>query len=222
MLSGAVVFRLAAAQQVHEERRRPSDRRAVRPPGARSGSASATPADAVPARDRARLCRMRSIWIGSASKSRPAIGSSLPSASTKPQSTSALSVSAAIAGGPSAARRMPGSRMRVSRDHLARGQEIVAHETFDAVLLAVARVTHARADHRLQIEGQAFLGAAGDVVQVEAHGPQEFPGATAVRALRVASARRRHRRVRPWSACRRRSARSSRAFADRAGRRGLP
>ena len=65
---------------------------------------------------------------------------------------------------------------------LARGQEIVAHEAFDAVLPAVARVAHARADHRLQVEGQPLLGAAGDVVQVEAHGPQELPGAAAMLA----------------------------------------
>ena len=66
---------------------------------------------------------------------------------------------------------------------LARGQEIVAHETFDAVLAAVPRVAHARADHRLEIEGQPLLGAAGDVVQMEAHGPQEFPGAAAMLRL---------------------------------------
>ena len=68
-------------------------------------------------------------------------------------------------------------------DHLAHRQEVVAHETFDAVLAAVAGVAHARADHRLEVEGQPLLGAAGDVVQVEAHGPQEFPGAAAVLGL---------------------------------------
>ena len=105
---------------------------------------------------------------------------------------------------------------------LARGQEIVPHETFDAVLAAVPRVAHARADHRLQVERQPLLGAAGDVVQMEPHGPEEFPGAAAMLRLGLASARRRHRRVRPWSACRRRSARSSRASAGRAARRGPP
>ena len=49
------------------------------------------------------------------------------------------------------------------------------HEALDAVLHAVARVAHAGADHGLQVEGQAFLGAAGDVVKMEAHGPQEVP-----------------------------------------------
>ena len=49
------------------------------------------------------------------------------------------------------------------------------HEALDAVLHAVARVAHAGADHGLQVEGQAFLGAAGDVVKVEAHGPEEVP-----------------------------------------------
>ena len=105
---------------------------------------------------------------------------------------------------------------------LARGQEIVAHETFDAVLAAVPRVAHARADHRLEVERQPLLGAAGDVVQMEAHGPQEFPGAAAMLRLGLRRARRRHRRVRPWSACRRRSARSSTASAGRAARRGPP
>ena len=60
---------------------------------------------------------------------------------------------------------------------LARGQEIVAHEALDAVLPAVPGVAHAGADHRLQVEGQPLLGAAGDVVQVEAQRPQEVPGA---------------------------------------------
>ena len=66
---------------------------------------------------------------------------------------------------------------------LARGQEIVAHETFDAILAAVPGVAHARADHRLEIERQPLLGAAGDVVQMKPHGPQEFPGAAAMLRL---------------------------------------
>ena len=51
------------------------------------------------------------------------------------------------------------------------GEEIVPHEPLDAVLPAVPGVAHAGADHRLQVEGQAILGAAGDIVQMEAHGP---------------------------------------------------
>ena len=66
---------------------------------------------------------------------------------------------------------------------LARRQEVVAHETFDAVLAAVAGIAHAGADDGLEVEGQALLGAAGDVVQVEPHGPEEFPGAAAMLGL---------------------------------------
>ena len=58
---------------------------------------------------------------------------------------------------------------------LARGQEVVAHEPLDAVLPAMPGVSHAGADHGLQIEGQPVFGAAGDVVQMEAHRPQERP-----------------------------------------------
>ena len=59
---------------------------------------------------------------------------------------------------------------------VARGDEQVLHEALDTILLAVARVTHARPDHRLEVEGQAFLGAAGDQVQMKSHGPEEVPG----------------------------------------------
>ncbi len=65
----------------------------------------------------------------------------------------------------------------------ARGQEVVAHEPLHPVLPAMPRVAHAGADHRLQVEGQALLGAAGDVVQVEAHRPQEVPGPPGVARL---------------------------------------
>ena len=167
-------------------------------------------------------CRMRSIWIGSSSKSRPGIGSSLPSASTKPRLQQRL---VGLGGDRRRAeRRAQDGRLQDARQagDLARGQEVVAHETLDAVLAAVAGVAHARADDRLQVEGQPLLGAAGDVVQMEPHGPQEFPGAAAMLRLRSASGRRRHRRVRPWSGCRRRSGRSSTASAGRAARRGLP
>ena len=105
--------------------------------------------------------------------------------------------------------------------HLARGEEVVAHETLDAVLPAVPRIAHARADHRLHVEGQAFLGAAGDVVQMEPHGPEEFPGAAAVPGLRWV-------RMPPTSASSpivwvpKRNGRSSTASACRAARRGLP
>ena len=66
---------------------------------------------------------------------------------------------------------------------LARGQEIVAHEALDANLAPMPCVAHAGPDHRLHVEGEAFLGAAGDVVQVEAHRPQEVPGATGALGL---------------------------------------
>ena len=67
--------------------------------------------------------------------------------------------------------------------HVARGQEVVAHEALHAVLPAVLGVTHARAHHRLHVEGQPLLGAPGDVVEVEAHRPQEVPGAAGVLGL---------------------------------------
>ena len=51
------------------------------------------------------------------------------------------------------------------------------HEPLGAVLGAVAGIAHARGHHRLQVEGQALLRPAGDVMQVEAHGPEEIPGA---------------------------------------------
>ena len=59
--------------------------------------------------------------------------------------------------------------------HRARGQEVVAHEALHPILTAVAGIADARADHRLHVKRQPILGAAGDVVQVEAHGPEEIP-----------------------------------------------
>ncbi len=70
--------------------------------------------------------------------------------------------------------------------HLARGQKIVPHEPLDPVLAAVARVAHARADHRLEVESQPLLGAVGDVVQVKAESPEEIPGAAAEPGLALA------------------------------------
>ena len=67
--------------------------------------------------------------------------------------------------------------------HVAHRQEQVLHEALDAVLPAARHIAHAGADHRLQVEGQPLLGAAGDVVEVEAHGPEEVPGAADARRL---------------------------------------
>ena len=61
--------------------------------------------------------------------------------------------------------------------HVAHRQEQVLHEALDAVLPAARRVAHAGADHRLEVEGQPLLRAPGDVVEVEADGPEEVPGA---------------------------------------------
>ena len=149
------------------------------------------PADAAPDRGRAPPAGCAASAIGSSSKSRPGIGSSLPSASTKPAFEQRL---VGLGGD---RRRAEGGAQDGRLQHarqagdLARGQEIVAHETLDAVLPAVPRVAHAGADDRLQVEGQPLLGAAGDVVQMEAHGPQEFPGAAAVLRLGLRQDRRR-------------------------------
>ena len=90
---------------------------------------------------------------------------------------------------------------------------------------AVARVAHAGADDRLQVEGQPFLGAAGDVVQVEAHGPEEVPGAADGAASCSVSSPPpgcAADQLGHASACRRRSGRASRGSAGRAARRALP
>ena len=52
-------------------------------------------------------------------------------------------------------------------------QEIVLHEALDAAAAGVVGVAHAGADLGLHVEGQALLGALGEIVQVAAHGPQE-------------------------------------------------
>ena len=67
--------------------------------------------------------------------------------------------------------------------HLPRGQEVMAHEALHPVLPSVARVAHAGADHRLQVEGQPVLRTAGDRVEVAAHRPQEVPGPPGVLGL---------------------------------------
>ena len=45
------------------------------------------------------------------------------------------------------------------------------HEAFDAARAGMVGVAHALADLGLQVEGQALLGAAREVVQVTAHRP---------------------------------------------------
>ena len=106
--------------------------------GARCGSARASPAGGVSSLRSRATCRMRSIRIGSRSKSR---SGDAPAACRRrarsPASTSAASVSAATAGGPSAARTIAGSSTRVSRSDVAHRQELVPHEALDAVLPAV-------------------------------------------------------------------------------------
>jgi len=45
------------------------------------------------------------------------------------------------------------------------------HEALDAARAGMVGVAHAAAHLGLQIEGQPFLGAAGEIVQVAAHCP---------------------------------------------------
>jgi len=73
--------------------------------------------------------------------------------------------------------RADDGRLQHGRDarDLTRRQEVVPHEALHPVLPSMARVAHARADHGLQVERQPVLSPARDVVQVEAHGPQEVP-----------------------------------------------
>jgi hypothetical protein len=61
--------------------------------------------------------------------------------------------------------------------HVAHREEQVLHEALDAVLPAARRIAHARTDHGLEVEGQPLLRPPGDVVEVEADGPEEVPGA---------------------------------------------
>ncbi len=52
-------------------------------------------------------------------------------------------------------------------------QEIVLHEALDPARAGVVGIAHELADFSLQVEGQPFFGAAGDVMQMAAHRPQE-------------------------------------------------
>src|SRR5262249_9477555 len=52
-------------------------------------------------------------------------------------------------------------------------QEVVLHEALDAARAGMVGVAHAPPDLALAVEGEAVLGALGEVVQVAAHRPQE-------------------------------------------------
>mgnify|MGYP006915173993 CR=1 FL=1 len=66
--------------------------------------------------------------------------------------------------------------------HLLGGQEVVLHEPLDRVM-AVAAIAHAQRHFALHVEAQPVLGAAGEEVEVAAHGPQEVLGAGEGRQL---------------------------------------
>ena len=53
-------------------------------------------------------------------------------------------------------------------------EEVVLHEALDCVQAAMRLVAQALGHRRLEVEGQALLGAAGEEMQVAAHGPQEI------------------------------------------------
>src|SRR6185437_11059517 len=52
-------------------------------------------------------------------------------------------------------------------------EEVVLHEALDAARPGMVGIAHAAADLALDVEGEALLGAAREVVEVAAHGPQE-------------------------------------------------
>src|SRR5205823_10712884 len=54
---------------------------------------------------------------------------------------------------------------------------IMLHETFDAARAGMVGVAHPGADLGLHVEGEALLGAPGEVMEVAANGPQEALGA---------------------------------------------
>ena len=56
-------------------------------------------------------------------------------------------------------------------------EEVALHEAFDALLALAVAVAHAGGDLGLQVETEAVLGAAGDEVDMAAHGPEETRGA---------------------------------------------
>ena len=59
------------------------------------------------------------------------------------------------------------------RAHVLGDQVVALHEALDRPHPVALAVAHAPGDLGLQVEGQPVLGAAGQVVQMAAHGPQE-------------------------------------------------
>ena len=74
-------------------------------------------------------------------------------------------------------------KMRVRSPTVLAMQEVVLHEALDAAAARPVVVAQARGDLALQVEGQPLLGAAGEVVEVAAHRPQEVLGALEVARL---------------------------------------
>ena len=56
-------------------------------------------------------------------------------------------------------------------------EEVALHEALDAEHAGCVGVAEARGQLGLEVEGQPLLGAAGEEVQVAAHGPEEILGA---------------------------------------------
>src|SRR5690606_11197919 len=53
-------------------------------------------------------------------------------------------------------------------------QEVVAHEAFDGGGARAVRVSEARRDLALEVEGEAVVGAAREIVEIAAHGGEEI------------------------------------------------
>ncbi len=85
---------------------------------------------------------------------------------------------------PAAQARQPAARMlflQMGEEHsgqiadLLGGQEIMPHEAFDRAHAGAVGIGHAVGDFALHVEGQPLFGAAGDVVQIDPHGPEKIP-----------------------------------------------
>ena len=61
--------------------------------------------------------------------------------------------------------------------HILGDEEIALHEALDAQHADALGIAHALGQFGLHVEGQLFLGAAGDEMQVAAHRPEEILGA---------------------------------------------
>ena len=65
-------------------------------------------------------------------------------------------------------------------------EKVMLHEALGAREAGAIMIAEFRGEHRLQIEGEALLGAAGHEMQLAAHAPQKFLAALEQRQLRAA------------------------------------